>query len=162
VVREVDCPFSLCTPLSLLVNLRVCVGTAATNPAAMAVLHLSSAARASLILLALARLTSAQLTVQSACYNPDGALAQGNFPCFLDQKNSPCCGSNTICEDSGLCKVLDSVGVSDLIRGTCTDPTWSSPECPAYCLGLSLSGLLRRFPGTDLVISGSGRWSQRY
>ena len=106
----------------------------------MAVLHLSSC----LILLGLGRLTSA-LTVQSACYNPDGSLAQGNFPCFLDQENSPCCGSNTICEDSGLCKVEDSTGVSDLIRGTCTDSTWDSAECPTYCMGLSLSSLLQRF-----------------
>jgi hypothetical protein len=74
------------------------------------------------------------LSPLQTCYFPDGSLAKGNFPCFLDQEVSPCCGVDTICEASGLCKVEGSAGVSDLIRGACTDPTWDSPECPQYCI----------------------------
>jgi len=88
-----------------------------------------------LILGSLGRVAFAVSELQP-CYAPNGDLAQGgNFPCFLDQDVSPCCGEGSICEASGLCKVAGSTGVSDLIRGSCTDRTWNSPECPQYCLG---------------------------
>ena len=69
----------------------------------------------------------------ATCYAPDGEAALGNYPCFLDQAVSPCCGGGYICEASGLCKVVGSQAVSDLIRGTCTDSTWKSTDCPQYC-----------------------------
>jgi len=85
--------------------------------------------------------TTRALTATSRCYNPDGSLAaSGNYPCFLGQENSPCCGGGQVCEASGLCKVPDSVGVSDLIRGTCTDSSWQSNECPQYCLQATTGG----------------------
>lgn len=91
----------------------------------------------SLIILGLANIAWAALEPQSLCYNPDGTFAEGNFPCFLGQEQSPCCGGNTICTGSGLCKPPDSTGVSNLIRGTCTDRNWESPECPLYCMGMA-------------------------
>jgi hypothetical protein len=93
-----------------------------------------SLVRAILLLLALGGRASALLQ-NSPCYSPDGVIASGNYPCFLDQNQSACCGGGSICEASGLCRVVGSVGVSDLIRGTCTDSTWVSSECPLYCTG---------------------------
>jgi hypothetical protein len=75
------------------------------------------------------------LSANALCYSPNGALGPGNYPCFLGQAVSPCCGAGSICEASGLCKVPGSVGVSQLIRGLCTDSSWTSAQCPQYCLG---------------------------
>ena len=98
----------------------------------------ASPGQALLLFLTFVGRTSA-LSQDAACYSPNGVIAGGNYPCFLDQEQSACCGSGTICEASGLCKVEGSVGVSDLIRGTCTDSTWASSECPLYCTGQQFS-----------------------
>ena len=76
------------------------------------------------------------LSQNAACYYPNGEVAVENYPCFLDQAQSTCCGVGVICEASGLCRVDGSIGVSELIRGTCTDSNWVSSECPLYCLGV--------------------------
>lgn len=78
---------------------------------------------------------SSAVSQDATCHYPNGDVATGDFPCFLDQDQSPCCGSGTICEESGLCRVAGSIGVSDLIRGSCTDASWASSDCPIYCQG---------------------------
>lgn len=83
----------------------------------------------------------------STCYSP-GVIADGNYPCFMDQKQSACCGAGSICEASSLCRVEGSVGVSDLIRGGCTDSTWTPEKGPLYCTGQYLPSLSRNFSGS--------------
>ncbi|CAG8957832.1 hypothetical protein HYFRA_00000172 [Hymenoscyphus fraxineus] len=73
------------------------------------------------------------LAKDARCYSPGGTRALRNYPCFLGQAVSACCSGGSICEASGLCKVPSSVGVSNLIRGTCTDQKWESSDCPQYC-----------------------------
>src|SRR5439155_9032994 len=70
--------------------------------------------------------TTLALSSEATCYFPDKSVATGNYPCFLDQSDSPCCGAGSTCEASGLCKMPGSTGVSKLIRGACTDSTWTS------------------------------------
>lgn len=69
------------------------------------------------------------------CYSPNGKLAASDFPCFLAQDTSACCGAGGVCLSNGLCEPVNAVGVSEIIRGTCTDPTWTSSSCPQYCTG---------------------------
>ena len=75
------------------------------------------------------------LPPDAKCYVPNGDIAPDNFPCFLAQGVSACCGANAVCLSTGLCAPLHFTSVSNIIRGTCTDPTWSSPSCPQYCTG---------------------------
>lgn len=66
------------------------------------------------------------LPPDAKCYVPNGDIAPDNFPCFLAQGVSACCGANAVCLSTGLCAPLHFTSVSNVIRGTCTDPTWSS------------------------------------
>lgn len=94
-----------------------------------------SALQAFLIFLNLRSIASSALSQQATCYYPNGDVATEDFACFLDQEQSACCGRGSICEATGLCKVAGSIGVSDLVRGSCTDKTWTSPECITICSG---------------------------
>lgn len=81
-----------------------------------------------LVLLAASRIALAQ------CYYPNGDLAVPDSPCDSDADVSSCCGgSGTECMSNRLCQ--DPNG--RVIRGSCTDKTWTSPECGRYCLGAS-------------------------
>ena len=61
------------------------------------------------------------------CYYPDGTLATLDSPCFPDADVSFCCGNGTACLADQLCYN------DGYIRGSCTDKTWNSPECPQFC-----------------------------
>ena len=61
------------------------------------------------------------------CHYPDGTLS-GDVPCDSTQGESSCCGSTSFCLSDGLC--LNGNIVS---RASCTDRTWSSEACAAYC-----------------------------
>lgn len=128
----------LFSPLSILYFFRVFALT-------MHVLLFFSYVPVLLIFLNLGTIASAALSRNAACYYPDGHQATGDFACFLDQDQSPCCGSGSICEESGLCKVAGSIGVSNLIRGTCTDQTWASSACSIFCKGSPIRVLSLRF-----------------
>ncbi|ELR07377.1 hypothetical protein GMDG_08392 [Pseudogymnoascus destructans 20631-21] len=79
--------------------------------------------------------------VQATCYNPDGSeITNPAFqPCNqVVGKFSMCCGTNwtggvvmpDTCQENGLC--LNSFENKPLYwRGSCTDPTWKSPNCLA-------------------------------
>lgn len=92
----------------------------------------------SLLIIYFSLLTGCQLATavssKATCFSINGQ-PNTDFPCFLGQSVSACCGTDSICLDNGLCKPVDSVGVSELIRGSCTDETWLSPSCPNYCVG---------------------------
>ena len=70
------------------------------------------------------------------CYFPDGDKVASDTACNPNALVSACCYDNQACLSNGLC-------VSDphdpvkarLHRGTCTDASWKSGNCPRECLG---------------------------
>ena len=72
----------------------------------------------------------AQNGVVPTCYFPNQAIAPNAYACSLSTNYGACCAVGHICLDNGLC----TPGDGQIFRGGCTDPTWSSPECPLYCL----------------------------
>ncbi|RSM12407.1 hypothetical protein CEP52_002494 [Fusarium oligoseptatum] len=75
------------------------------------------------------------------CYYPNGEESP-DHPCDEDAEVSACCGGSfgSICMSNKLC----AGGDGGIVRGSCTDKNWASPECPLYCLGADTGG-------TDLV-----------
>ena len=68
------------------------------------------------------------------CYFPDGTVAPGDTPCHspsLGVGSSACCAEFHICLNNNLC--LHTDGAEMIVRGSCTDETWRSPECAQYC-----------------------------
>lgn len=67
----------------------------------------------------------------AACFFPNGEVAQ-DMPCNASAAVGVCCGgypNKMVCLDGGRCQ--ENTGT--IYRGTCTDQTWSSPECPQFC-----------------------------
>ena len=66
------------------------------------------------------------------CYFPDGSEANRDTTCRAQAygQASACCAYMDICLDNSLC--LSAV-TEVITRGSCTDPTWQSPNCPRYC-----------------------------
>ncbi|KAK3307803.1 uncharacterized protein B0T15DRAFT_85528 [Chaetomium strumarium] len=67
------------------------------------------------------------------CYYPNGNEAGIDWACDENAENSPCCAGAPFgfaCLENGLCQGKDG----KVIRGSCTDETWMSPECPHFCL----------------------------
>ncbi|KAI0508800.1 hypothetical protein F5B22DRAFT_384810 [Xylaria bambusicola] len=78
----------------------------------------------------------------SQCYFPNGAEAEGWSACNPDADVSFCCSfqydytcyNNLLCQD----------GKGRVVRGACTDQSWTDPACPQYCQNYKLGG-------TDLI-----------
>lgn len=71
---------------------------------------------------------------QKGCFYPNGVRAGADFPCDPEAADSACCGVGevgTVCLTNGLCRRPNG----NIIRGSCTDRSWNSPECPKFCLG---------------------------
>ena len=66
------------------------------------------------------------------CYYPDGSEAEGDSPCDPDADVSFCCRSSS--DSSCLNNLLCQDGTGRVIRGSCSDQSWSDPACPQYCL----------------------------
>ncbi|RKF76709.1 hypothetical protein GcM1_225066 [Golovinomyces cichoracearum] len=64
--------------------------------------------------------------VASTCWYPDGSTSEpGHVPCTqITQNPSACCASQDACS-AGLC-----LSIHGTYRGTCTDQSWNSPNCP--------------------------------
>ncbi|TFB01213.1 hypothetical protein CCMA1212_006964 [Trichoderma ghanense] len=75
------------------------------------------------------------------CYYPDGSPSS-DFPCNPNAKESACCGSGlgSTCLNNRLCQSNNG----NIIRGSCSDKDWSSPECAPFCLSADAGG-------TDLI-----------
>ena len=83
--------------------------------------------------------TRSGLAFNSTCYGPpydgggpDGPHASGDSPCTQssnDEEARVCCGysDGSICLSNGLCFVPAN---NTMMQGSCTDPTWTSPNCP--------------------------------
>lgn len=67
------------------------------------------------------------------CYFPDGSESPRDTPCRAPASGqaSACCPYLDVCLDNSLC--LAQTGNEVVIRGTCTDRTWQSSDCPRYC-----------------------------
>lgn len=65
------------------------------------------------------------------CYFPNGAVATGNFACNPTAKVSVCCGTDSVCLDNKVCLANNQ----ETIRGSCTDQSWASSDCPGWCTG---------------------------
>jgi hypothetical protein len=71
------------------------------------------------------------------CFYPDGSQAQSDYACNLTAEHSFCCAIGYNCLDNKICV---AEGYSDWNRGSCTDKTWNSPDCPRFCMDFSSSG----------------------
>ncbi|KAL2130337.1 hypothetical protein VTI74DRAFT_6588 [Chaetomium olivicolor] len=93
-------------------------------------------------ILVLACCISGLCSAQKQCFFPNGQQAANDFPCDPNAADSPCCGGSVggVCLTNKLCRSPDG----NTIRGSCTDKSWNSPECPQYCLGANTGG-------TDLI-----------
>ena len=65
------------------------------------------------------------------CYYPSGTSSSPDTPCHSDDRASACCAQTDTCLSNGLC--LAQGGPELITRGSCTDESWQSPECPQYC-----------------------------
>ena len=63
------------------------------------------------------------------CYFPSGAPSPSTS-CRLEAGESAFCAHTDICLSNGLC--LAQGGFELISRGSCTDGSWQSPECPQY------------------------------
>jgi hypothetical protein len=71
------------------------------------------------------------------CYLPSGGVSFG-ATCHHEQEVSSCCGFGWTCLSNGLCQ--SSAGNernyrSKMFRPSCTDHTWTSPNCTQICRG---------------------------
>jgi len=71
------------------------------------------------------------------CFYPDGSQAQSDYACNLTAEHSFCCAIGYNCLDNKICVAEE---YSDWNRGSCTDKTWNSPDCPRFCMDFSSSG----------------------
>jgi len=69
------------------------------------------------------------------CYYPNGETMGTDVPCDPDAPFTQCCPSRDTCLSNGLCALQSTDNDSGIsyARGTCTDPTWTSPLCPQHC-----------------------------
>jgi len=67
-----------------------------------------------------------------ACYFPDNSVAINDTAC-TEATVSTCCQAGATCLDNGLCFDPFGSAVGGYIRGSCTDKTWASVDCPQYC-----------------------------
>lgn len=92
-------------------------------------MYLSSSSNSSLLLFLLRAVLSASAAPQT-CYYPNGAVASDQAPCS-DAEFSACCNTDAICLSNNLCMGIKQPFV--LGRGACTDPNWTSENCPQQC-----------------------------
>ncbi|OCK76776.1 hypothetical protein K432DRAFT_136058 [Lepidopterella palustris CBS 459.81] len=83
------------------------------------------------------------LLVESSCFFPSGALSSEQ-PCDTSASQSVCCAAGFYCLGNGLCQDPRYSDPLRLLRGSCTDETWKSPECASVCKTGAQLGLCRR------------------
>lgn len=81
---------------------------------------------------------SLPLFTRSICYFPDGTIPRQDTPC-QSEGESTCCGAGYACLSNNLCKLTEHVpnpasDQSEWVRGSCTDRSWKSPNCPNFCV----------------------------
>jgi hypothetical protein len=82
----------------------------------------------------------------ATCYFPIGNVADGHTPCNASAEQSWCCASGNYCLSNGHCLQVTDNFSNRIGRGSCTDRTWRSPECPFECADGQLSSPPLRVP----------------
>ena len=76
------------------------------------------------------------LVTASTCFYPSGAEASQDFVCNPLAKTSFCCGLGYACLGNKLCvRTAEATDNNPALfnRGSCTDQTFESPDCPQFC-----------------------------
>lgn len=77
-------------------------------------------------------------TTYAICYYPNGDTAPQDTPCTDATAQSACCGEGYACLSNGICEAtgdeLQKPDASTYVRGSCTDQTWRSSDCPNFCV----------------------------
>ncbi|KAF2479227.1 hypothetical protein BDY17DRAFT_313780 [Neohortaea acidophila] len=86
------------------------------------------------ILLSFLVLSSFQ--VSAICYYPDGTVTPGDVPCLTGNDPSFCCSFGYACLNNQICMTTSHTpnATNTYVRGSCTDPTWRSANCPSFCV----------------------------
>ena len=71
---------------------------------------------------------------QQVCYNPDGTTAPDDIPCNSQNAVSTCCGNGWLSNVDNVCIQADAS--RRMSRGSCTDRSWQSGDCPLFCQGM--------------------------
>ncbi|KAL6869340.1 hypothetical protein ACO1O0_000665 [Amphichorda felina] len=91
------------------------------------------------------------LPVQPVCYYPNGDASNQDVPCNDGDDESTCCGPGLACLGNNLC-MATGVGIqsptmkSTYVRGTCTDRSWRSGNCPNFCINDEVDRLDQGMP----------------
>lgn len=91
--------------------------------------------------LALLLPTTAAQSTDAPCFFPNSTAAAADMaPCGgagADTTHSHCCNQGWACLSNGLCMAAGQdpaqLAGATLVRGACTDQTWTSPDCPRWC-----------------------------
>lgn len=78
---------------------------------------------------------------QAPCYSPNGTLQPDDVPCYPSAKVSVCCSRGWTCLSNAVCLLIQDsdwphLNVGSTYRGSCTDASWNSTECPNFCTGV--------------------------
>ncbi|KAF2205928.1 hypothetical protein GQ43DRAFT_436662 [Delitschia confertaspora ATCC 74209] len=75
------------------------------------------------------------------CHFPDGGVATADVPCNPNSLVSHCCWGGQACLSNGLCRSdPHDATLSRTHRGTCTDATFQSENCPRHCENVANNG----------------------
>jgi len=87
-----------------------------------------------------ALLTSLTLlsTAHAICYYPDGTTTLSDVPCNSGSEASFCCGYGFACLSNKICMATSLTihrnDTQTYVRGSCTDESWRSGNCPNFCV----------------------------
>lgn len=68
------------------------------------------------------------------CYYPNGQPST-DVPCDATADQSFCCATGFVCLENKICLSLAVGDFPKWNRGSCTDQTWASSECPKFLPG---------------------------
>jgi hypothetical protein len=104
-------------------------------------------------------------TANATCYFPNGQNDPLSQSCNPNSGVSHCCQNTHVCLSNGLCwdtvhnhvirgkfcDILSRVSVLILSTVTCTDASWTDPNCPQYCKDdtTTFYGDMRQCDGSD-------------
>lgn len=74
--------------------------------------------------------TAGHCSALTRCHAPDGTISPFDQACYPSASDSFCCPPSSIYPSNKLC-ILPG---GQALRGSCTDPSFSSPACPNFCL----------------------------
>jgi hypothetical protein len=91
--------------------------------------------------------------VSSTCYFPDSSVSPQDTPCEDTTEQSTCCGQGYACLSNHICMAtgdeIQNPSATLYVRGSCTDPSWRSSDCPLFCINPDT-------PNYDDTVSSAG------